>query len=74
MEQEQELKIILELIATDKDFISSKKFNNSLELLLKRYPDGCPNYLIASCLMITEEEVEARYNNIIELIQDILDI
>lgn len=44
-------------IETDADFIYCKRFNNSLEQCLDRYPDGAPEKVIAQSLMMTEEEV-----------------
>lgn len=55
-----------QLIAEDAEFIYSKRFNYSLTELLKRYPDGCPDRIIAAVLMITEEDVEDMYQRIVE--------
>lgn len=48
-------------IETEKDFIALKKFGFSLENLIKRFPDGCPNKLIAQALLMSEPEVEETY-------------
>jgi hypothetical protein len=53
------------LIHTDDQFIYSKRFNYSLEELMKRHPDGCPNRVIASVLMITEDDVDELYEQIV---------
>lgn len=49
-------------IETEEDFINFPKFSNSLKKLMNTYPDGVPkDSVIAKALLITEEEVEARY-------------
>jgi hypothetical protein len=53
------------LIESDPDFIYSKRFNYSLKELQLRYPDGCPDRIIAAVLMITEDDVEAVYQKIV---------
>ena len=53
-------------IRHDPNFVYLKRFDFSMEKLLDRYPEGVPNKLIAQALLITEEDVETIYNNIIE--------
>lgn len=53
------------LIESDPDFIYSKRFNYSLDELVKRHPDGCPNRVIASVLMVTEDDVDEWYQRIV---------
>jgi len=53
------------LITTDEDFVYSKRFGYSLKKLLERYPDGCPDRVIAAVLLITEDDVEAHYQRIV---------
>ena len=48
-------------IETDKDFIFSKKYNNSLSELLKDYPDGVPDKVICKVLQITPEDFKKYY-------------
>ena len=49
-----------------KNFIALKRFDYSLAKLLKRYPDGVPDEIIAHALSITVEEVEMIYQDIID--------
>jgi DNA-binding NarL/FixJ family response regulator len=49
----------------DPDFINLKRFDYSIEKLLERYPEGAPNKLIAQGLMLSEDEVDTIFNNII---------
>ena len=53
----------------DPDWIAIKRYKNSIEVLEKRYPDGCPAHIIARALGITEDEVEERYQKIITCIR-----
>jgi len=52
-------------IETDRDYIVSKKYNNSLSLLLKSYPDGVPDKIICKTLQISQEELEKIKKNAI---------
>jgi hypothetical protein len=54
----------------DPDFIALKRFGYSLKNLLDRYPDGCPDRIIASALMITEDDVATIYEQIIQKLRD----
>ncbi len=53
-----------EKLDTDDDFVYLKRFEYSLAKLLERYPEGCPDKVIAKALMIPEEEVEQLYQKI----------
>lgn len=53
------------LIETDPSFIYSKRFNYDIQELLRRYPEGCPNRIIAAVLLVTEDDVEMRYRQIV---------
>lgn len=50
----------------DPDYINSKRFEYSLQNLLERYPEGCPDRIIANCLGLDEEDVEALYNKVVD--------
>lgn len=47
------------------DWINLKRFNNSLIEVLNRYPDGCPDHIVAGALMIEENEIEILYAQIV---------
>lgn len=48
-------------IQTDRDFVLSKKHNNSLKQLLKDYPGGVPDKVICKVLQISQEELTRLY-------------
>jgi hypothetical protein len=52
-------------IRTDPDFVYMNRYHNSIKELLDRYPDGCPDHIIASAFEITEEELEERFQRLI---------
>lgn len=54
------------MLETDPDYISLRRFNNSLAKLEERYPDGCPDHIIAAALSTSEEDIIARYNRIVK--------
>lgn len=55
-----------EKIYVDPDWVELRRFDNSLKKVLKRYPDGAPDRLIAQALGITEQEVQEQYDQIVE--------
>jgi hypothetical protein len=57
---------IIHKIYKDPKYIAIKRFSNNIDLLLERYPEGCSSRIIAQALLITEEEVESIYQQIIE--------
>lgn len=58
-------------IETDPDFIYSSRYNNSLQKIIQKYPDGCSDKLIAQVLMLdNESEVEEIYQGIIKKLQE----
>lgn len=59
-----------ERIRTDEDFIALKRYEFSLKNLRAKYKDDpIPNKLIASALLISEEELEAEYERIVKKLQ-----
>lgn len=62
------------LVEIDPEFIYSKRFENSLEKCLDRYPDGAPAKVIAHCLMMTEEEVEVVFQEVIVKLREIMKV
>lgn len=54
------------LINTDPDFVYLKRLDYSLARVLERFPDGAPDRTIASALMMTPEDVERIYQDIVK--------
>ena len=63
-----------QLIDSNPDFIHSKRFDNSLSKCLDRYPDGAPTKLIASSLLMSEDEVEALYGKVIRKLRNAMKV
>lgn len=59
-----------QLIQSDEDFIYTKRFNFSLAELRVRYPEGCPDRLIATVLMLTEDDVEEAYQKVVAKLRE----
>lgn len=53
------------MIRTDRDFVYLKRYDYSLAKVLDRFPDGAPDRTIAQALMITTEDVERIYLDIL---------
>jgi hypothetical protein len=52
-------------IQEDPNFVYLKRFEHSIDRLEVRYPDGCPDHVIAQALLITEDDVVSQYNAIV---------
>lgn len=57
-------------IEADEDYIRSPKFSNSLNKFLAKNPDGAEDSVIARLLSMSEEEVEAIYQNAVEQLRE----
>jgi hypothetical protein len=62
------------LLTKDATWVNSKRFNNSLDKLLERYPEGAPDYICASALMIPEEEVPKLYDQIVAKLRKLMGV
>jgi hypothetical protein len=62
------------MIENDPDYIASKRYGYSLALLLQRYPEGCPDRIIATVLQMSEQEVEIVYKKIIQKLQTLMKV
>lgn len=53
----------------DPDYVVNKRHGDDLETVCDHYPDGAPDRVIASALMITEAEVSAEYDGITAILR-----
>jgi hypothetical protein len=53
------------LLKDSPDYIALKRFQNSLDLLCVRYPDGVPDHIAAKSLEITVGEYNSLYDAIV---------
>lgn len=58
-------KYLKQRILEEEDYIRCPKFSNSLSKFLAKNEDGADNATIAKFLMISEEEVEEMYQEIV---------
>jgi hypothetical protein len=63
-----------ERIANEPDFIFLKRFDYSLAKLIEKHPGGVSDRVVAAALMITEDDAQDIYENIILKLRDILKI
>jgi hypothetical protein len=61
-------------VAEERDYVAIKRFDFSLEKLVKRYPDGAPIHVIAEALMISEPEVEELYQKAVVKLRHIMGV
>lgn len=63
-----------EKVRTDPQFVYHKRYEYSIAKLEERYPDGCPDNVIAAALMIPEVEVEAEYAKVVVKLRDLMGV
>lgn len=68
------LEQILDLLKNDEDWIFSRRHGFSATKLAKRYPDGVPAKVISEVLQISEEELEAHYERIVQELQVLMKV
>lgn len=64
---------MLEKILSDEDYVRCPKFSNSLNKFTQKNSEGVENSTIARLLMMTEEEVEAKYQEAVALLREQMD-
>ncbi len=65
---------VIKRIHEEDDFINIKRFNYSLANAQARFPEGAPNKVIASALLVNEEDVPTIYQAIIQKLRTLLKI
>jgi hypothetical protein len=56
---------IRQLIDTEPDFVNLRRYGNSLEKVIEAYPDGAPDKVISQALLMTPEEIEELYEEVV---------
>lgn len=56
-------------IYEDPDYVAVRRYGHSMKKVEARYPQGCPDHIIAACLDITEERLNESYQKIIASIK-----
>lgn len=57
---------------TDPNFICIRRFDYSMENLLRRFPEGAPDATIAKALLVSVDDVERLYSEIITKLRSAL--
>lgn len=61
-------------ILHDEDFVNLRRFDFSIKEVMKRYPEGAPDRLIAQALGLGEDEIETRYQEIVGTLRDLMKV
>jgi predicted metallo-beta-lactamase superfamily hydrolase len=61
---------MLKRILDDEDYIRCPKFSNSLNKFTQKNSEGVENSTIARLLMMTEEEVELKYQEAVQRLRE----
>lgn len=65
---------VKKMIEEDEDYVYLKRFGYSLDKVIERYPDGAPNHVIASAMMLTEDDVEFHYQKIVHKLRGLMGV
>ena len=59
----------------DPEYVFSKRYSYSISALEERYPDGCPDNVIAAVLMLeSDEEVEVLYEQVVAHLRELMGV
>jgi hypothetical protein len=58
------------MVSDQADFILLRRYNYSLQKLVDKYPDGCPDHIIATALGVDEAAVKERFSKIVACLRD----
>jgi hypothetical protein len=58
------------MVSNEDDFILLRRYGYSLQKLVDKYPDGCPDHIIATALGVDEAAVKERFSKIITCLRD----
>ena len=61
-------------ILRDEDFVFLKRHDYSLKKAMERYADGAPDHVIASALMVTEDEVQPMYDAVVAKLRRLMGV
>lgn len=62
------------LIEEDPDFVALKRFDYSLEAVVARYPDGCSDRIVSQALMVTEDDVQTMYDDVVAKLRRLMGV
>lgn len=71
---ESERQELLEAIHNKPNFVALRRYGNDIRRLMRRYPNGCPDHIIATGLMIDETDVQEIYDSIVAKMQVLMKV
>lgn len=60
------------LLENDPDYILLSRYDNSIDTLLERYPEGAPDRIIGQALGVSEAEVQEMYASIVLKLREMM--
>lgn len=60
---------IIKRLVTEEDFVFAPRYQNSVKVLIEKYPDGVPDRIIAQALQIDVSEVTEAFDRAIAKIK-----
>lgn len=48
-------------INEDPNWVNAKRYNYDLKTMISRFPEGCPDRVIANVLGLSDEELQSKY-------------
>ena len=60
---------IIQRLVTEEDFVFAPRYQNSVKVLVEKYPDGVPDRIIAQALQIDVSEVAEAFARAVEKIK-----
>jgi hypothetical protein len=57
-------------LASNPDFVNSKRFDYSIVRVEEEYPHGCPDHIVADLLNMTPAELEVEWDGIVVALRE----
>lgn len=61
-------------VSEEPDYVNVKRFGFSLARLKERYPDECPDGVVADAMMVPEDQVQVLYEGIAAKLRGIMGV
>jgi hypothetical protein len=72
VEDSKEREEAVKSVHTDPNYIAMRRYGNDINRLMKRYPNGAPDHIIATALLLEEDEVNRVYDMIVAKMRTIM--
>lgn len=62
------------MILNDETYVHARRYENDINIVCERYPDGAPDHVIAACLQIEEGQVEPAYEAVVVKLRGLMGV